>query len=244
MTPIRKPISTDVKRVRVRKGWRLLLSACAAICVVGLLALKGWAWYRVRHTAEPVLWPVARISPTFLKATVAMEDGYFYQHGAFDWQAIGHAAQVNLRRRRIVLGGSTLTQQLAKNIYLNQERTFGRKFLEVFLATELERQWGKNRILERYVNEIDYGMGKHGIEAAAQFYFHKNPDKLTLAESAVLVGLVPSAPTKWPANALIEVQRGKALDRIAFFFTDAYTPQEVEEARKAPLQTLLPGLPR
>lgn len=209
-----------------------------------LIGLKGWAWHRVRHTAEAVLWPSAHISPAFLKATIAMEDGDFYRHNAFDWQAIGNAARVNLRRRRTVLGGSTITQQLAKNIYLKKERTLGRKFLEAFLAIELERQWGKNRILERYVNEIDYGMGQRGIEAAARFYFHKTPDKLTLAESAVMVGMVPYAPTKWPDPALIEMQRGKALDRIAFFFTDVYTEEEIEKARKTPLKTLLPGLPQ
>lgn len=243
MASISSSTSTDARRVRRRRIWKRFC-VCGGLLIGALVGLEGWVAYRVRHTGSAVRWPSARISPAFLNATVAMEDGYFYQHGAFDWQAIGHAAQVNLRRHRIVLGGSTLTQQLAKNLYLSKERNFGRKFPEVFLAMELERQWGKERILERYVNEIDYGMGQHGIEEAAQFYFHKTPTRLTLAESAVMVGLVPYAPTKWPDPALIERQRGKALDRIAFFFPDVYTQQEIDAARKMPVKTLLPDLPK
>jgi len=243
MAPVIIPASVKVRSVHARRRWKRLF-VCLCILAAAPVGLEVWAWYRIRHTAQADLWPSTRVSPAFLNATIAMEDGCFYAHGAFDWQAIANAVQVNFRRRRIVLGGSTITQQLAKNIYLKKERTLGRKFLEAFLALELERQWGKNRILERYVNEIDYGMGQHGIEAAAQFYFHTTPDRLTLAQSAVIVGMVPYAPAHWPNPALIELQRGKALDRIAFFFPNMYTQQEIDAARKPSLKTLLPGLPQ
>ena len=217
--------------------------AAVASVIAALLGLEGWAGYRVACIKPSIFVPSSRIAPVFLKATVAMEDGNFYRHGAIDLQAIGHAIQANIQDRRNSHGGSTISQQLAKNLFLTKERTWGRKFLEVFLANELERQWGKDRILETYVNTIDYGMGQHGIEAAARCYFHKSPIKLTLAESALLVGLVPYSPKKWLSKELAELQRSKAIGRISYWFPDEFTQAELDSALNQPISSMMPDFP-
>jgi membrane peptidoglycan carboxypeptidase len=206
--------------------------------------MDGWAAYTVHRVSRPVGLVHAAASPAFLDATIAMEDGRFYQHGAFDWDALRRAVRVNLRVGRIVQGGSTITQQLAKNLFLSKRRTLWRKVQEAFLSEELERQWGKRRILESYVHVIDYGMGQHGIEQAARFYFQTTPDKLTLAQSALLVGMVPYAPRQWPSRSRLEEGRRTALDRLAYWFPGRYTSAQRDAARQVPLETLLPGMPR
>lgn len=233
---------TKAKKPRNRKLLRRGLFFIVSILAIAS-CFEGWAAFRVSRVKPFIIVPSEKIAPVFFRATIAMEDGRYYQHGAFDSQAINHAIQINLREKRIVHGGSTITQQLAKNLFLSKQRTFGRKFLELFLAIELERQYGKSRIIEIYVNNIDYGMGQHGIKDASEFYFHKSTDKLTLAESAILVGIVPYSPQKWPDRELIEIQRSKAIDRISYWYPNEYSQLELDAARNIPLRTLLPDLP-
>lgn len=227
---------------RQRRRLKLVLAACTALMAFGA-GMWVWAAAAVGRGSPRISASTAAVSQELLDATVAMEDGRFYEHGAFDAEALHHALRWNTRAGHAVLGGSTITQQLAKNGFLSHERTFWRKVKEAFLAVELERQWSKPCLLMQYVHTIDYGMRQYGIDSAARFYFHKTPDKLTLAESATLVGMVPYAPTRWPRRERLERGRQTALRRIAYWFPQRYSPVALEAARRVPLETLLPELP-
>jgi penicillin-binding protein 1A len=134
---------------------------------------------------------IEEISPWLPKATVAIEDRRFYEHGGVDYEAIVRAAFENWRARDVVQGGSTLTQQLVRNLYrpVGTERTLTRKLKEACLAMKLDAAWSKEQILEAYLNQVYYGNRAYGVEAAAQTYFSKSAANLTLAESALLAGL-------------------------------------------------------
>jgi penicillin-binding protein 1A len=153
---------------------------------------------------EPVqLW---RVSPWMRKATVAIEDHRFYEHGGVDYEGIARAAWKDLRAGHVVQGGSTITQQLVRNLYISKERTLSRKIKEACLAIKLSRARSKDWILGQYMNQVYYGNHAYGIEAAAQTYFSKRARFLTLSQAALLAGL-PQAPSVYdplhrPAAAL------------------------------------------
>ena len=140
------------------------------------------------------------------KATIAVEDRRFFAHGGVDLEGIARAAVSDIRAGGIVEGGSTITQQLVRNLYISRERTVQRKVKEACLATKLDGAWSKQRILTTYLNQVYYGNQAYGIEAAAQTYYSKPAKELSLAESALLAGLTqaPSAynPFTTPARAL------------------------------------------
>ena len=128
------------------------------------------------------------------KGTVAIEDRRFYQHGGVDYEGIARALLRDIRAGKVVEGGSTITQQLVRNLYIGRERTLKRKVKEACLAIKLSRAWSKNRILGTYLNQVYYGNHAYGIEAASQTYFSRPARKLTLAQAALLAGL-PQAPS-------------------------------------------------
>lgn len=127
-----------------------------------------------------------------INAFLAAEDARFYDHEAVDWHGIVRAMGRNLAAGRITQGGSTITMQVTRNFLLTRERTFSRKFKEIILAYRLENNWGKNKILHVYLNEIYLGEGCYGVEAAARGYFDKPVEHLTVAEAALIAGLVAS----------------------------------------------------
>jgi len=137
-----------------------------------------------------------QVSPVMIQATVAIEDKGFYTNPGFDIQGIIRAVLDDIRAGHIVAGGSTITQQLAKQQFLTPDQTISRKVKEVALAYELSQAYSKDQIMELYLNKSFYGSQSYGIEAAAQSYFHIPASKLDLAQSAVLAGL-PQAPTEW-----------------------------------------------
>jgi len=145
------------------------------------------------------------LPPYLPKAFIAIEDRRFYSHFGIDPYGIFRAAVKNLLHRGVSQGGSTLTQQLAKNLFLTQERTFARKLQEAELALWLERKYSKHEILELYLNRVYFGSGAYGVEAAAQRYFGKSARNVTIAEAAMLAGLVKSpsrlAPNRNPEGA-------------------------------------------
>ena len=134
------------------------------------------------------------ISPYLIDATLSTEDKHFYKHNGFDFLRIGKAIIKNISSRSLSEGASTITQQYARNLYLNYEKTWKRKIEEAILAFELETHYTKDEILEGYLNTINYG-GVFGIENAANYYFNKSAKDLTLSEAATIVGLFsnPSA---------------------------------------------------
>ena len=147
------------------------------------------------------------MSPWLRKATVAIEDRRFYQHGGVDYEGIARALWKDIRAGRVVEGGSTITQQLARTLYIsNQERTLERKLKEACLAIKLSEAWPKNRILTAYLNHVYYGNRAYGVEAASQTYFSRRARGLNLNQAALLAGLTqaPSAydPFDSPERAL------------------------------------------
>jgi membrane peptidoglycan carboxypeptidase len=136
------------------------------------------------------------VNPVMIQATVAIEDKGFYTNPGFDIQGIIRAVFDNLRAGHVVGGGSTITQQLAKQQFLTPDKTVSRKIKELALAYELNQAYSKNQIMELYLNKSFYGSQSYGIEAAAQSYFHIPASKLDLAQASVLAGL-PQAPTEW-----------------------------------------------
>jgi penicillin-binding protein 1A len=141
---------------------------------------------------QPV--PYKQISTWMPKATIAIEDRRFYGHDGVDVEGIARALWKNVSAGQVVEGGSTITQQLVRNLYIGRERTVERKLKEACLAVKLDRAWSKNRILATYMNQVYYGNLAYGIEAAAQTYFSKKASQLTLPEAALLAGL-PQAPS-------------------------------------------------
>ncbi|WP_420103549.1 transglycosylase domain-containing protein [Bosea sp. (in: a-proteobacteria)] len=142
---------------------------------------------------------LGEVPPYLPKAFVAIEDRRFYDHFGIDPVGLARAVVNNLRRSGGVQGGSTLTQQLAKNLFLTQERTASRKIQEAILALWLERTYSKDQILELYLNRVYFGSGAYGVEAAAQRYFNKSARSVTIAEAAMLAGLV-QAPSRLAPN--------------------------------------------
>lgn len=136
-----------------------------------------------------------KISPTLPRALIAAEDAKFCDHRGFDFEALQKAYENNESGRKI-RGGSTISQQTAKNVFLWPGRSYVRKGLEAWFTVLIETFWGKRRIMEVYMNSIEYGSGIYGAEAAAQRYFGVGADKLTQAQSARLAAILPS-PLKW-----------------------------------------------
>jgi penicillin-binding protein 1A len=154
--------------------------------------------------------PIRNLPRYVPQAFVAIEDRRFYSHYGIDPIGIARALIANILHRSVAQGGSTITQQLAKNLFLTQERTVTRKVQEIGLAIWLERKFSKTQILEMYLNRIYFGAGAYGVEAAAQRYFGKSAQKLTVAEAAMLAGLVRSpsrlAPSRNPGGAARRAQ--------------------------------------
>src|SRR5471032_1759965 len=165
------------------------------------------------------------LPPYLPKAFIAIEDRRFYSHYGVDPLGIARAAVANILHRGVSQGGSTLTQQLAKNLFLTQERTLQRKLQEVELALWLERKHSKAEILELYLNRVYFGSGAYGVEAAAQRYFGKSAKNVTIAEAAMLAGLVKSptrlAPNRNPEGAEKRAQTVLSAMADAKFITDA-----------------------
>jgi penicillin-binding protein 1A len=165
------------------------------------------------------------LPPYLPKAFIAIEDRRFYSHFGIDPVGIARALVTNLLHRGVSQGGSTLTQQLAKNLFLTQERTIQRKLQEAELAIWLERKHSKDEILELYLNRVYFGSGAYGVEAAAQKYFGKSAKNVTVAEAAMLAGLVKSpsrlAPNRNPEGAEARAQIVLAAMADAKFITDA-----------------------
>lgn len=176
--------------------------------------------------------PISKI-PTELKlAIMAVEDARFYEHHGVDFHGVMRALLRNFKEKRVVEGASTITQQLARNLFLTRRKTLSRKLQEMMLALQIERKYSKEEIMELYLNQIYFGEGAYGVQIAAKTYFGKNPSDLTLAESALLAGL-PRSPIAYSPYANFKLARARqeqVLNRMAEagFITEA----EAEKARQ------------
>jgi monofunctional glycosyltransferase len=159
----------------------LMESRAARAKEQGRVVSKQWTWV-----------PLSRISPHLQHAVVAAEDASFFIHEGFDWEGIKDAALHNLEAGELKRGGSTITQQLAKNLYLSSERSLLRKAREALITRSLEHRLTKERILELYLNVAEWGRGVYGAEAAARHHFGKSAAELTADEAAWLAAMLPS----------------------------------------------------
>ena len=174
------------------------------------------------------------IAPAVVEAVLATEDRRFYSHFGLDLAGLGRAFLANLSAGAYVAGGSTLTQQLAKNLYLTPERSIRRKLNELILALWLEARLTKDQILEVYLNRVYLGSGAYGVEAAARRYFGKDAGDLTLSESAMLAGLL-KAPSYYAPTADLARARGRAATVLGLMADAGYlTPDEAAAARAHP----------
>jgi len=178
--------------------------------------------------------PLSRISKYMQKSVLLTEDSSFYQHDGFDWEAIEKSAKENLKKGKFKRGGSTITQQLAKNLFLSKDKTLIRKFLEMLITMKIEKVLSKKEILEKYLNVIEFGPNIFGIKAAAQFYFKKPASDLSIVESAFLAMLLPN-PKKYSHSFFKGALTPFARKRIQKIITDLaqynrITPEEHESA--------------
>src|SRR5699024_1741886 len=152
------------------------------------------------HATETKVTPLENISPHLLHAIFLVEEKQFYEHHGIQFNRKFKAAWTNLRARSLKEGASTITQQLAKNLYLTHEKTWARKIKEAFYTIRLEMFYSKEEILTSYLHSIYFGHGAYGIHDASQFFFNKNPADLSLAE-AVTLAAIPKGPTYYsPLN--------------------------------------------
>ena len=173
-----------------------------------------------------------KISPNLKRAVLAMEDDHFYLHNGINPNSVGRALLENYREGTVVEGGSTLTMQLVKNLFLKQERKFSRKIAEAVLAIRVEQIFNKDQILEMYLNQIYWGHNNYGIQTAAQSYFGKSAADLTLAESAMLAGVVQSPEAYSPFVNYEEAKKRQSLALSRMQELGWITPEEAEAARK------------
>ena len=248
---------------RTRKFW--ITTGAAVTVGGGALAIGGTWWYLERNLPSPndVLsfvrdgtvtikaedgkilqqlgpatrekLPLEQMPPQLVQAFIASEDRRYYQHKGVDWQGVGRAFVSNITARNVVEGGSTITQQLARIVFLNQERSIQRKLQEVLLAQKIEKEMNKDKILDRYLNLVYLGEGAYGVADAAWVYFSKPLNELTLPEMATIVGVTPAPSSFSPiANPKIALERRNlVLNRMA----DAgfITKDQAQTATASPL---------
>ena len=155
--------------------------------------------------------PIESISPELIQATVAVEDRQFYTHYGFDMKRIGGALLADIKAGAKVQGASTITQQYARNLFLDHDKTWKRKWHEALYTIRLEMNYSKKEILEGYLNTIYYGHGAYGIEAASHYYFGKNAKDLTLAEASMLAG-IPKGPSSY--SPIVNLEKAKTRQNI------------------------------
>lgn len=154
--------------------------------------IKGRLLTGIHGEANREVVPLKNISPHLKRAVLASEDSSFYNHHGIDPVGVARALVVNWQARKVQEGGSTITMQLVKNVFLSKDRTFTRKLAEAVLAIRLEQVLSKNEILNKYLNQVYWGDNNYGVQMAARYYFNKSAANLTLAQSAMLAGLLPA----------------------------------------------------
>ncbi len=179
--------------------------------------------------------PLSRLPRHVIDAVIVAEDGTFFTHSGVDWFEVQESIGKNVREGRAARGASTITQQLAKNLYLSTSKDPVRKLKELIITLLLEHQLGKNRILELYLNVIEWGRGIFGIEAASHAYFGKSASGLSLDEALRLAAVIPSPLRHLPDTDTRYVMRRKAiiLRRLTARYADEYSPQKEDSSSQS-----------
>lgn len=223
--------TTTAERVARVAGHLLVLATVLVVLASAFFAARGFNLYRDALEALPLndleqriesrqgFTPIDELPDLYLQAVVAVEDHRFYAHPGFDIIATGRALVNDIKAGAVVEGGSTITQQLAKNEYFTQEQTLERKVAEVFMALTMEQHFSKRQILEMYVNSIYFGDGYEGIGNASAGYFGKPPRALDASECTLLAG-IPNAPSAYALSEnpdLAHQRQGQVLKKLVAY---------------------------
>ena len=225
--------------MKVRTGikWAAAVMLMVVLCFSVTVAVKGYGLYREAIDSVSLEDKVAsirakenyttfdRLPEIYVDAVLSVEDHRFYNHPGIDMIAIGRAVFNDIRAGAFVEGGSTVTQQLAKNMYFTQEKELQRKVAEVFVAFDLEQNYSKNEILELYVNTIYYGNGYYCVKDASEGYFGKAPNDMTDYESTLLAG-IPNAPSKYAPTVSPELAQKRQEQVLARLVKCGYFTEE------------------
>lgn len=197
--------------------------------------IKGRLLTSLHGEANREIASLEQISPHLKRAVLAIEDSNFYRHPGLNPYSIGRAALVNFRNRGVSEGASTITMQLVKNLFLTSERTYSRKLAEAILALRLEQVFTKDEILEMYLNTIYWGHNNYGIQTAAETYFNKNGSELSLAEAAVLAGLIQAPQQYSPFLNYSQTKQRQAVVLGRMQALGWITPEQEARAKNEPL---------
>lgn len=188
---------------------RIMLILVSLVLLVQIWIFASLAWWRTQPVETTMFMRIAylsdrsqpiqhqwlaydELSDNLKHAVIAAEDGKFLQHNGFDWAGMQFALERNKDKGKVVAGGSTISQQLAKNLFLYNKRSFIRKGEEAIITWMMERMWSKQRILEVYLNSVEFGDHIYGAEAAAQYYFGKSARSLSSQQAAFLAAILPN----------------------------------------------------
>ena len=220
-----------MKRIFIKKAIRFLTLSVAAFTILSCVGVVLYKWINPPITPLMIMrlfegagkieknWQnYEDISPNIFKACIAAEDARFLRHEGIDWKAVEAAKRYNkIYNGKKIRGASTITMQTAKNVFLWNGKNFVRKGLEAYFTVLIEAVWGKKRILEVYVNVVEWGNGIYGVEAASQKYFKKSASKLTKREAALLAATLPNPrrffpdkPSKYIKNRADKIQNRMA----------------------------------
>jgi len=211
---MRKPRSRGILRTifAALVSLALLVYTLCVACVIGLrwvnpvttsIQMQRRAealWKHSAYTKRYQFVPLRRIAPNLQHAVIAAEDGRFFQHHGFDWIEMQKVLEDDMKRQALGRGGSTITQQLVKNLFFTTERSVIRKAAEFALVPVVEAFLTKNRILELYLNVIEWGPGVYGAEAASEFYYRVHASELSREQSARLAAVIPAPLRRKPAR--------------------------------------------
>lgn len=219
----------------------LLILIFAIICSV--LTYQGYQLYTkalektpldqmiAKYESDKDYVPIDKLPEIYKNAVISVEDRRFYNHSAVDFISIGRAVVTNIKEKELVEGGSTITQQLAKNIYFTQKQEATRKVAEIFMAFHIEKNCSKDKILELYVNSSYFGDGHYGIGEASFGYYNKKPKDLNLDEATMLAG-VPNAPSAYAPTKNLALAKKRQKHVIRSMVENGYISQEEADSIK------------
>ncbi len=197
--------------------------------------INGTLLYSLHDEANREVVDIDEVSPHLKRAVLAVEDSYFYTHNGINPSSVGRALMANLEAGSTVEGGSTITMQLVKNLFLTPERAVSRKLAEAVLALRLEQIFSKDEILEMYLNQVYWGHNNYGVETAAQSYFNKSAKDLTLPEAAMMAGLIQAPENYSPFNNYQYTKQRQTIALNRMGQLGWITPEEEAAAKAAPL---------
>ena len=218
---------------------RILIILFVLIVVTGLgVGMYGYSFYEDKIDEQPLADKVSdvrndvnfvsidEVPDDYISAVIAVEDHRYYDHGAIDIIGLGRAIFTNIKNGEMQEGGSTITQQVAKNLYfIGEDNVFRRKIAEMFMAIDIENNYDKEDILELYINTIYFGDGYYGIKEACKGYLNKEPKDMTLAESTMMAG-VPNAPSVYAPTVNKELCKQRQNKVISSMVEYGYISQE------------------